>query len=192
MPDAPLILASNSRGRRELLARAGYTFAVVPSDIPEPADAVDGDIRHYVADLAWRKARAVAGTLDSAIVIAADTVGWHHGKVVGKPEDEADARRIVSALAGTTHELWTGVCLWHRPSDRQYSWQELSRVAVAEMSETDINDYIKTRLWQGCSGAYALQMPTDPLLTVVEGTASNVIGLPMESLAVALERVRGW
>ena len=192
MPDAPLILASNSRGRRELMTRAGYTFTVQPSDIPEPTDAVDGDIRHYVAELAWRKARAVAARLDSAIVIAADTVGWHNGHVVGKPDDEADARRIVRELAGTIHELWTGVCLWHRPTDQQYTWQELSRVAVAKMNDSDIDDYIQTRLWQGCSGAYALQLPTDPLLTIVEGTASNVIGLPMESLTVALQRVRLW
>ena len=139
MPDAPLVLASNSRGRRELMERAGYAFTVRASDIPEPTEAADGDIRHYVADLAWRKARAVAETLDSAIVIAADTVGWHHGQVVGKPADEADARRIVRELAGTTHELWTGVCLWHRPTDMQYCWQELSRVAVVAMSEADID-----------------------------------------------------
>lgn len=192
MPDAPLVLASNSRGRRELLTRAGYHFAVQASDIPEPTEAVDGDIRHYVADLAWRKARAVALRHQDAIVVAADTVGWHSGSVVGKPEGEADARRIVRQLAGTTHELWTGVCVWHRPSDRQYTWQEVSRVAIAEMSETDIDDYIQTRLWQGCSGAYSLLLPHDPLVTVVEGSASNVIGLPIESLSTVLERVRGW
>ena len=192
MPDAPLVLASNSRGRRELMQRAGYPFTVQASDIPEPTEAIDGDIRHYVANLAWRKARTVAETLTDAIVIAADTVGWHAGRVVGKPEDEANARRIVRELAGTTHELWTGVCVWHCPSNAQYCWQELSRVAIASMNEVDINNYIKTRLWEGCSGAYALQMPRDPLLTVVEGTASNVIGLPMESLAAALDRVRQW
>ncbi len=188
----PMTLASGSRGRRELLARAGYEFTVRPSDVPEPTDAVDGDIRHYVADLAWRKARAVAATVTRGVVIAADTVGWQHGKVVGKPEDEADARRIITALSGTTHELWTGVCLWVNPGGHQVAWQELSRVRMVALTPEQIEDYLRTRLWVGCSGAYAIQMPDDPVLTVIEGSTSNVIGLPMESLAVALQRVQAW
>lgn len=186
----PLILASNSRGRRELMARAGYEFTVKPSNVPEPAEAADGDIRRYVADLAWRKAAAVSAGVDTGIVIAADTVGWQHGKVVGKPEDEADARRIITALAGTTHELWTGVCLWVRPAGWQVCWQEVSRVAMVPLSPELIEAYLKTRLWEGCSGAYAIQMPDDPYLSVVEGSVSNVIGLPMESLGVMLGRVQ--
>ncbi len=190
--DVPLILASGSRGRRELLERAGYTFTVTPSNVPEPTDATDGDIRGYVAGLAWRKARAVAETTDRGIVIAADTVGWQHGRVVGKPDDEADARRIITALAGTTHELWTGVCVWVRPHGWQVAWQEVSRVRMAALSAADIESYLVTRQWVGCSGAYAIQMPTDPYITVEEGSTSNVIGLPMESLGMVLARVRGW
>ena len=184
--DVPLILASGSRGRRELLSRAGYEFAVIPSDIPEPDDAVGGDIRKYVGQLAWEKARAVALNRERALVIAADTVGWHNGRVVGKPLDRADAGRIIAELAGATHELWSGVCLWLRPENWQVLWQERSLVRVAPMTSDEIEAYLDTRLWEGCSGAYALQMPVDPLLTIVEGTASNVIGLPMETLAVML------
>ena len=181
-----LILASGSRGRRELMQRHGYTFDVQPSNIPEPTEARLGDCRHYVAELAWLKAAAIAPEVREGVIIAADTVGWLHGKVIGKPEDEADARRIITALAGTVHELWTGVCLWHRPGDRQWCWQERSLVRMKSLSSQEIDDYLKTRLWEGCSGAYAIQMPDDPYLTVVEGSTSNVIGLPMESLNRAL------
>lgn len=181
-----LILASGSRGRRELMQRHGYTFDVQPSNIPEPTEARLGDCRHYVAELAWLKAAAIAPEVREGVIIAADTVGWLHGKVIGKPEGEADARRIITALAGTVHELWTGVCLWHRPGDRQWCWQERSLVRMKSLSSQEIDDYLKTRLWEGCSGAYAIQMPDDPYLTVVDGSTSNVIGLPMESLNRAL------
>ncbi len=185
MASRKLILASGSLGRRQLMERAGYSFEVKPANIDEPTEARLGDCRQYVGELAWLKAQAVANTVDDGIVIAADTVGWQHGKVVGKPDDEADARRIITALAGTTHELWTGVCLWVRPGDVQICWQEVSRVQMKAMTADEIEAYLKTRKWVGCSGAYAIQMPHDPLLTV-EGSVSNVIGLPMESLARAL------
>jgi septum formation protein len=183
-----LILASGSLGRRELLKLHGYTFEVKPSQIDEPAEARLGDCRHYVGELAWLKAAAVAPTVDDGVVLAADTVGWLNGKVIGKPEDEADARRILSALSGTVHELWTGVCLWVRPGDWQLCWQERSLVRMKPLTDAEINEYLRTRKWEGCSGAYAIQLPDDPYLTVTDGSVSNVIGLPMESL----ERALGW
>jgi len=181
-----LILASGSQGRRYLMEQAGYPFTVMPANIDEPTEARLGDCRHYVGELAWLKAAAVAPKVDDGLVIAADTVGWLHGKVVGKPEDEADARRIIQSLAGTVHELWTGVCLWLRPGDWQFCWQERSLVRMKAFSDAEIDAYLKTRKWEGCSGAYAIELPHDPYLTVEEGYASNVIGLPMESLAKAL------
>ena len=181
-----LILASGSLGRRELMKLHGYDFEVRPSNVPEPTEADDGDIRRYVADLAWRKAAAIAPTVADGIVIAADTVGWQHGKVVGKPDDEADARRIITALSGTTHELWTGVCVWLRPGDFHVCWQEVSGVAMAALTAAQIDGYLTTRKWEGCSGAYSIEMPNDPYISVVTGSVSNVIGLPMESLAKVL------
>jgi septum formation protein len=183
-----LILASGSLGRRELMKLHGYEFEVRPADIDEPTEARLGDCRHYVAELAWLKAAAVAPQVGEGVVIAADTVGWLDGKVIGKPEDEADARRIIRSLSGTTHELWTGVCLWVRPGDWQFTWQELSRVRMKQLTDAQIDEYLATRKWEGCSGAYAIQLPDDPYLTVAEGSVSNVIGLPMESLEQAL----GW
>jgi septum formation protein len=183
-----LILASGSHGRRWLMEQAGYPFDVIPANIDEPTEARLGDCRHYVGELAWLKAAAVAPKVADGLVIAADTVGWLNGKVVGKPEGEADARRIIKSLSGTVHELWTGVCLWVRPGDWQFAWQERSLVRMKALSDAEVDAYLKTRRWEGCSGAYAIELPHDPYLTVEDGTVSNVIGLPMESLAKAL----GW
>ncbi len=191
-PPVRLVLASGSLGRRELMKLHGYAFEVKPADIDEPTEARLGDCRHYVGELAWLKAAAVAPAIDDGIVIAADTVGWLHGKVVGKPADEADARRIITSLAGTTHELWTGVCLWRRPGDFQLCWQERSLVRMKALTPAEIDAYLQTRKWEGCSGAYSIELPDDPYLTVEEGSVSNVIGLPMESLAKALVWVAGW
>lgn len=184
-----LILASGSLGRRELLKLHGYSFEVRPANIDEPTEARLGDVRHYVGELAWLKAAAVANSVADGAVIAADTVGWLDGKVVGKPDDEAHARRILTSLSGRVHELWTGVCLWIRPGDFQICWQERSLVSMKCLTTDELDSYMKTRKWEGCSGAYAIQMPDDPYLSVIEGSTSNVIGLPMESLATALEWV---
>jgi len=183
-----LILASGSPARRELLTRHGYTFEVRPAAIDEPLDAGHGDPRSYVQQIAWMKAAAVAEQVNDGVVLAADTVGWCDGKPVLKPNDEADARRILRMLAGRSHELWTGVCLWRKPDGLQVAWQELSRVTMKPMTEDAISNYLCTRQWEGCSGAYAIQEENDPLLTV-EGSISNVIGLPMESLARYLSLV---
>jgi septum formation protein len=183
-----LILASGSWGRKWLMEQSGHPFEIRPSNIDEPTEARLGDCRHYVGELAWLKAAAVAKETDDGLVIAADTVGWLHGKVIGKPEDENDARRIIKSLSGTVHELWTGVCLWLRPGDWQICWQERSLVRMAALSDAEIDSYLKTRKWEGCSGAYAIELPRDPYLTIEDGSVSNVIGLPMESL----ERALGW
>ena len=181
-----LTLASGSHGRRYLLEKAGYSFDVKPSNVPEPTEAVQGNIRDYVMHVAWTKAAAVAPTIPDGVVLAADSVGWIDGHVIGKPEDEADARRILQTLSSRVHALWTGVCLWRVVDGLQLQWQEVSRVKMEQLSATEIDAYLRTRQWEGCSGAYAIQEENDPYLTVVEGSLSNVIGLPMESLAKAL------
>jgi septum formation protein len=180
-----LTLASGSHGRRYLLEKAGYTFDVKPSNVPEPTEAVNGNIRDYVMHVAWTKAAAVAQTVTEGVILAADSVGWIDNHVIGKPEDEADARRILQTLSGRVHELWTGVCLWRATDGWQVQWQEVSRVRMKVLTPAETDAYLRTRQWEGCSGAYAIQEENDPYISVVEGSLSNVIGLPMESLAKA-------
>jgi septum formation protein len=181
-----LVLASGSPARRDLLTRAGYRFEVMPADVAEPSGRGFADARALVQHTAWLKAATVAPRIKDGLVLAADTVGWLHGQVIGKPADEADARRILRMLSGTEHELWTGVCLWRRPDDFQLAWQEVSRVAMAPLNDVELDAYFATRLWQGCSGAYAIQEDDDPYVRVFQGSTSNVVGLPMETLSKVL------
>lgn len=182
-----LILASASKGRRWLLEQAGYAFEVMPSGIDEPTGEGAPEPRGLVQQIAWLKAAAVAPRVGAGLILAADSLAWHRGKPIGKPADRDDARRIITSLAGTTHELWTGVCLWRRPSDWQIAWQESSTVSFAPLTEAEIEAYLDTREWEGCSGAYSIKGADDPWVRVVEGTESNVIGLPMETLAAVLQ-----
>jgi septum formation protein len=182
-----LILASGSSGRRELLERAGYTFEVAPSGVDEPESGF-ADPRSFTATVAWMKAAAVAPRIDAGLVLAADSIGWIDGGPILKPADEADARRILRTLAGRQHELWTGVVVWRRPDDLQVCWQERSRVAFAPMTDAEIDAYLATRIWQGCAGAYAIQEKDDPYVRVLQGSVSNVVGLPMETTQTVL----GW
>jgi septum formation protein len=181
-----LILASGSPARRELLAQAGYPFDVLPAAIDEPDGTGCLDIRAFVQQVAWLKAAAVAPRIGDGVVLAADTVGWLDGKVIGKPADADDARRILRTLSGREHELWTGVCLWRRPDGLQIAWQEVTRVFFKALSAGELEAYLQTRQWEGCSGAYAIQGPDDPFVRVVQGSTSNVIGLPLETLETTL------
>ncbi len=187
-----LILASASPARRYLLARASYSFDVIPSNVDEPKGEGFSTPQSLVAHIAWLKAEAVARQTRGqgpTVILAADSLGWYEGEPIGKPADAADARRILGTLMGSTHELWTGVCLWIQPGDMQIAWQEVSRVVMSVLPAGDLDAYIAAGAWQGCSGAYAIQETgDDPLVKVVQGTVSNVIGLPMETL----ERVLTW
>ncbi len=184
-----LILASGSRNRRKLLAEAGYTFEVIPANIDEPTEAMFGDCRQYVQQVSWMKAQAVATKIPNGVILTADTVGWHNGKVIGKPNDADHARQIIRELSGAVHELWTGCCLWKRPGDFQICWQELSLCRVKNFTGDELEAYIATNRWVGCSGAYSIEGGNDPYVRVVEGSVSNVIGLPMESLESMLQRI---
>jgi len=181
-----LILASASPARSELLARLGYPFEVVPADIDEPESGFR-DPRTFVQTVSWLKAAAVVPRIDEGILLAADTIGWINDHPILKPADETDARRILCEMAGREHDLWTGVVLWRRPDDLQIVYQEQTRVAVAPLSEAELDVYLATRSWRGHSGAYAIQEKDDPYVRVMCGSITNVIGLPLESLA---ERLR--
>ncbi|MSU78615.1 MAG: septum formation protein Maf [Gemmataceae bacterium] len=181
-----LILASSSPDRRILLEKAGYELDVLPSRIDEPTGADFTDPRHYVQTVAWLKAAAVAPNVSEGIVLAADTVGWLDGQVIGKADDVEHARRILTAMGGREHELWTGVVLWRRPDNVQVTFQSCTRMYCRALSKQELDDYLATDAWVGRSGAYAIQEENDPFLRIIDGSLNNVIGLPIEELTIPL------
>ena len=184
-----LTLASASPARRELLQPLGVPFEVRPAYIDEP-EAGFRDPRTMVQMVSWLKAAAVAPSVENGLVLAADTIGWVNGHPILKPADEADARRILRELGGREHELWTGVTLWRRPDDVQIAWQERSLVHFTGLSDAELDVYLATRSWREHSGAYAILEDGDPYVRVVEGSVSNVIGLPIETLTRVLDWLR--
>jgi septum formation protein len=188
-PSLRLILASASPARRDLLHQQGLPFTIQPANIVEPETGFR-DPRTMVQTVSWLKAAAVAPTQRDGLILAADTIGWVNDHPILKPADEADARRILRELGGREHELWTGVTLWRRPDDLQIAWQERSLVHFKGLSDADMEVYLATRSWRNHSGAYAIFERGDPYVSVVEGSVSNVIGLPMESLMRVLDWLR--
>jgi septum formation protein len=184
-----LILASRSPRRRELLAEAGFRFRVVT-----PSESVEGGLCggespvEYVARLARQKAQDVISQIDVGIVLAADTIAEFQGQILGKPIDERHARQMLTLLRGTTHFVHTGVCLWRSPEDEPLVGVDSTKLSMDEVSDTQLDEYLDSGAWEGKAGAFGYQ---DRLgwIHIVEGSESNVVGLPMEMLSDMLQQV---
>ena len=185
-----LILASQSPRRRELLRQAGYEFEVVePSPEAECGLCSGESPAEMVARLARQKAADVAPRVEQGIVIGCDTVAECMGRILGKPADPEHAREMLHLLRGRTHSVLSGLCLWHRPTDRAIVEVDVTQLRMDELSDPLIEEYLDSEAWEGKAGAFGFQ---DRLgwIHVIEGSISNVVGLPMERLAAMLERLR--
>jgi septum formation protein len=182
----PLILASRSPRRRELLAEAGYIFDVVPplSEF-EPEPAPGQDPAEYVSRLAETKARDVGLQVGRGLVLACDTVAECGGRILGKPETADDARQMLELLSEREHRVLTGVCLWCAPSGELTARVAVTTLCMDRLSREQLTEYVESRLWEGKAGGFGYQ---DRLgwVHIVEGSPSNVVGLPLELLAEML------
>jgi septum formation protein len=181
-----LILASASPRRRQLLEQAGYQLEVDPSGIEEPAPEPDMSPAAYAALLAWRKAAEVAGRRGSGLILAADTVCVVADQILSKPADRADAERMIRLQEGRDTEVISGICLFHAGKSEWLGACESSIVRFRPLSDAERRRYLDSLRWQGKSGAYGVQ-DRDPFVSVVRGSFSNVVGLPMERLASLLQ-----
>jgi septum formation protein len=172
-----LILASQSPRRRELLAEAGYPFEVIP-----PAESIENepppskDSAELVAWLAYRKAadvrrRGATGRSDATFIVAADTVVECDGRILGKPADEPHAHRVL-----------TGLCVWPAAVEEPQVCVAVTRLRMDRLSDAQLDEYMASGQWSGKAGAFGYQ---DRLgwIHVIEGSPSNVVGLPLELLA---------
>jgi septum formation protein len=176
-----LILASASPRRAELLAQAGFEFQVDPADVDERVEAgerPDG----YVERIARAKARAVAARHPAdALILAADTAVIAAGEIFGKPVDAADAARMLSRLSGSVHDVLTGVVVAR--AGVEAAEVVTTRVHFIDLREDQIAWYIATGEPDGKAGAYAIQGRGARFVDWIEGSWSNVVGLPVATVA---------
>ena len=186
-----LILASASPRRRELLTQAGFNFRVHPAHIPEDLLAGEDPIA-YVTRLAREKARAVYDQLAAAepriAVLGADTTVTLDNHILGKPEDAADAARMLRLLSGRTHRVITGVSLVSAVGVQTAA--EVTAVQFLTLSDAEIEAYVATGEPMDKAGAYAIQGRAARWIPRIEGCYFNVVGLPIALVATLLEGSR--
>lgn len=189
MSDDILILASASPRRQDLLRSLAVRFEVHACPLPEP-DRKPPDIPSiaWAAALAYFKARAVAEQHPQRWVLGADTVVECGSKLLGKPTDEADARRMLTLQAGVPSEVITGLALV-RIADPAHRTIEAESTRVWMLDDHEEREaYVASGDWVGKAGAYGIQDVGDRLVDRIEGSFSNVVGLPLERLSVLLKR----
>jgi septum formation protein len=180
----PIVLASASPRRAELLRAAGIEFEVMPAHIDETAHAAESP-EAYVRRIADSKAQAIAGRVNDRIILAADTTVVIDDQMLAKPEDDEDAKRMLRMLSGRTHEVLTAVAVCRGPEGsaplRTGRLIEIERTQVefAPLTEFEIDWYVATGEPRDKAGAYAIQGYASRFITRIDGSYSNVVGLPM-------------
>jgi septum formation protein len=180
-----LVLASGSPRRRQLLSEAGYEFEVVSP----PVEELSHDwlsVRELTIWNAARKATAACKMAPNAVLLAADTLVAIDGEVLGKPADFEDAVEILRRLSGRAHEVWTAVRLVDPARRRSRSFHEMSRVYFRSLDDRAIRNYLEKIDPLDKAGAYAAQGDGQDIIRKIEGSYTNVVGLPMEKTSRAL------
>ncbi len=186
MAGSDLILASTSPRRKALLEEVGLTFRIIAPDVEEIESG-----HHSPEELcslnAEIKANAVSALNPRSIVIGADTVVALDDTIFGKPKDLKHATEMLTALAGRTHRVLTGVCVVQKSSNQTFAWVESTRVQFHPLSAIDIPTYLARINPLDKAGAYSAQEDEGHLLAEIQGCLKNVIGLPTPALLRALK-----
>jgi septum formation protein len=181
----PLILASASPQRREILKKLGIPFEILPSKVSESSR--EKNPRKLVLLLAKRKALAVAKKRPDAVVLGSDTLVVCKGEILGKPKDRKDSERILRLLNGAWQRVYTGVAVV--AGKRVYTDCAVSKVLARRLTEDQLMRFAGKHMDK--AGAYAVQDKKDPFVAKVVGDLDNVIGLPLRSVRKTLKRAAG-
>lgn len=177
-----IVLASSSPRRKELLERFGYRFRVVEPDPSAECGICSRETPpELVARLAYQKAANVIEKIDSGLVLACDTVAECVAIILGKPEDRGHAKQMLERLRGRNHSVYSGLCLWDKASAQRHVLVDVSRLWMEPISDSQLEAYLDTDQWIGKAGAFGFQDGPD-WIRLDQGSATNVVGLPMEML----------
>lgn len=189
-PKLSLILASASPRRRQLLAKIGCEFKVVAPDIDESSFSDEGQKPcEFAKRLALAKARSVAAKFPAYLVIGADTVVDFKGHIIGKPADAKDAERIIRKLFAAPHKVITAVAIVRLADGIELVESDITTVYPKKLTDEQIARHLKSRSWRGKAGAYAIKENGDRFIEKIQGSLTNVMGLPIELLKNMLEKV---
>ena len=182
-----IILASASPRRREILENTNVKFDVISSSIEELV--LEGESPcQMVMRLAFEKGIDIASKRKSDLVISADTIVVLDNTVLGKPKDEEEAKLMITNLSGRTHQVITGISLINLENDKKVIDYVISNVKFKNLSEDDINDYIKTKESLDKAGAYGIQGYGALLVEEIQGDYFNIVGLPISKLSDLLKK----
>jgi septum formation protein len=183
-----IVLASASPRRSELLESAGISFRVAPADINEEPlpDELPVD---YVLRLAAEKAKASADVTDGRFFLGADTIVLCEGEIMGKPKDRADAERMLRKLSGIPHEVVTGYAIYDKERKGTVGDAVRTKVFFKHLRDEEIGSYIDTGCPFDKAGAYAIQGGAAHMVQKIEGSYTNVVGLPLCEVVEALRRL---
>jgi septum formation protein len=184
-----LLLASASPQRLELIRRLGLDPLVEPVDLDETMYN-HLPLPERVVALAEGKARlsALTTSLDSRWILGADTLVGLDGRTFGKAENNEAARGMIRCLAGRTHRVYTGLCLYDRLEERVDSIRSETEVSFASISEKELDSYIETGEWRGAAGAYRIQETAALFVEKLSGSFTGVVGLPLREFYVILKK----
>ena len=181
--DVSIILASASPRRKQLLAEAGYKFNSISPDIDESAFSAEHiSPCEYAKRLALAKAKNVAEKFPDCFVIGADTVVDFKGEIIGKPADAKEAERITRKLFSAPHKVITAVAIVRIVDGTEIVESDTTTVYPKKMTAEQIAEHIKSGSWRDKAGAYAIQEGGDEFIEKIEGSLTNVMGMPMELL----------
>lgn len=181
-PRTNIILASASARRRQLLVEAGYEFEEIRSSVEESVFPIEGvEPVAYAKRLASAKANDVAEKYPDSLVIGADTVVDCEGRIIGKPEDARDAERIVRMLFSRPHKVITAVAIVCKNHGVEIVEANTTVVYPKKLTDAQIAEHIASGIWRDKAGAYAIR-ECDPFVDHIDGSLTNVMGLPMELL----------
>jgi septum formation protein len=180
-----IVLASESTRRVDILRTLGISFSIIPPDIDETKHK-DETPQEFVNRIAYEKANKVGQHFPDKWVIAADTIVVLKGKVLGKPKSERDAFNMLKTLRGKWHKVITGYCVLNLLKNIVYRDIVETRVFVRDMTDDEINRYIKTSEPMGKAGSYAVQGKGGYMVKEIKGSYTNVVGLPICEVAEAL------
>ena len=178
---ANLVLASASPRRQELLKQIGVNFEVFPSEVDE--NITIKDPIEYVRELSYMKALWVAERVSKGVILAADTIVFHRGNILGKPLGKEDARSMLETLNGDVHEVITGIALLNKDGAKKVVLDHcVTKVYFKELTKEIIDNYIATDESMDKAGSYAIQGYGAVLVEEIQGDYSNVVGLPISKL----------